>query len=93
MQFSEREKSLTVISNKPVESGKTEDPGVLGEDEYSSDSPTDSPKKSKGQKLVKGKIIKNIKDAKNEKPVEAKPAPKVKARDPRTVNFANQGHD
>jgi hypothetical protein len=49
----EKEKSLTVISTKPpVESQKIEDSGVLGEDEYSSDSPTDSPKKSKGQKLV-----------------------------------------
>ena len=93
MNFSEREKSLTVISNEPVESGKTEDPGVLGEDEYSSDSPTDSPKKSKGQKLVKGKIIKNIKDAKDEKPVHDKSVPKVKARDPQTVSYANQGHD
>lgn len=77
---SEKEK-LTVISNKPqVESSKAEDSGVLGEDEYSSDSPTDSPKKTKGQKLVKGKIIKNIKDSKDEKTAQAEPAPKVKAR-------------
>merc|ERR1712150_55725 len=77
----EKEKSLTVISNQPpVESSKIEDSGVLGEDEYSSDSPTDSPKKSKGQKLVKGKVLKNIKDAKDEKPAESKfpPTPKVK---------------
>ena len=77
----EKEKSLTVISNQPpVESSKIEDSGVLGEDEYSSDSPADSPKKSKGQKLVKGKVLKNIKDAKDEKPAEPKlpPTPKVK---------------
>ena len=70
-----------VISNQPpVESSKIEDSGVLGEDEYSSDSPTDSPKKSKGQKLVKGKVIKNIKDSKDEKSVEPKlpSTPKVK---------------
>lgn len=79
--FSEKEKSLLVISNQPpVESSKIEDSGVLGEDEYSSDSPTDSPKKSKGQKLVKGKVMKNIKDSKDEKPIESKPpsTPKVK---------------
>ena len=74
-------KKLTVITDKPqVESSKAEDSGVLGEDEYSSDSPTDSPKKTKGQKLVKGKIIKNIKDSKDEKTAQAEPAPKVKAR-------------
>ena len=68
---------MTVISNQPpVESSKIEDSGVLGEDEYSSDSPTDSPKKSKGQKLVKGKVLKNIKDPNDEKPAE--PTPKVK---------------